>query len=206
MKNWLKLIVMAAGFCAAGARAEIGPLELARATTEDVLAIIKKDKDIQGGNQQKTLELVESKILPHFDFGRMTRLAVGKHWRQASPQQQQALIGEFKTLLVRTYSSAFTQYRDQTVEFKPLKMNPADTEVTVRSQIRESGRPPIPIDYAVEKTANGWKVFDVTVEGVSLVTTYRGTFGEEVQRGGIDGLIKTLVEKNKTPASPAAKK
>lgn len=206
MKYWLKLIVVAAGLCAADAGAEMGPLELAKTTTEDVLAIVKKDKEIQSGNQSRTLELVESKILPHFDFGRMTQLAVGKYWRQANPSQQQALVGEFKTLLVRTYSSAFSQYRNQNVEFKPLRMNPADTEVTVRSQIRESGRPPLPIDYAMQKTANGWKVFDVTVEGVSLVTTYRGTFGEEVQRGGIDGLIKTLAEKNKTPAPSAAKK
>ncbi len=207
MKDWLKLIVIGTLLGVTGARAaEMAPDELARATTEDVLAIVKKDKDIQSGNQKKIFDLVEARIVPHFDFTRMTQLAVGRYWRQASPSQQQALASEFRTLLVRTYSSAFTQYRNQSVEFKPLRANPGDTEVTVRSEIRESGRPPVPIDYAMQKTANGWKVFDVTVEGVSLVTTYRGTFSEEVQRGGIDGLIKTLAEKNKTPASTAAKK
>lgn len=207
MKGWLKLIVVGTLLGAVGAgAAETGPLELAKTTSEEVLTILKKDQDIRSGNTKKTLDLVESKILPHFNFTRMTRLAVGRNWRQASPAQQQALVDEFRTLLVRTYSSAFTQYRNQTVDFKPVKMAPADTEVTVKSEIKESGRPPLPIHYSMEKTADGWKVFDVVVEGVSLVTTYRGTFGEEVQRGGIDGLIKTLAEKNKGSAALAEKK
>jgi phospholipid transport system substrate-binding protein len=147
-------------------------------------------------------ELVEAKILPNFDFTKMTRLAVGKGWRQASPEQQQTLIMEFKNLLVRTYGTSLTQYKNETVEFKPLKMEPDATDVTVKSQInRAAGGQPIAVDYSMEKTASGWKVYDVSIEAVSLVTTYRGSFADEVQRKGIEGLIASLQQKNRDAQS-----
>jgi len=152
--------------------------------------------------------LAEQKVLPYFDFERMTRLAVGRGWRQASPEQRQALTSAFRTMLVRTYSTSLSQYRNQTIEVKPLKMAPADTDVTVRTQVIQQGGPPIPIDYAMEKQDNQWKVYDVIVDGASLVTTYRGSFNDQVQKNGIDGLIKTLQERNQSGggAAVAAKK
>lgn len=177
------------------------PEALIRNTVEDVLAIVKQDKDIQTGNQKKILALVDAKVLSHFNFMRMTRLAVGKHWRSATPEQRQALETEFRNLLVRTYTKAFTVYSDQKVEIKPLKMAEGDTEVTVKTTIIKPGNPPVPVDYDMEKTADGWKAYDVLIEGVSLVTSYRGTFSDQIQQSGIDGLIKTLVEKNKAVAN-----
>ncbi|MGA8147678.1 MAG: ABC transporter substrate-binding protein [Gallionellaceae bacterium] len=178
-----------------------GPDALIRSTVDEVLAVVKQDKDIQAGNQKKILDLVDAKVLPHFDFERMTRLAVARGWRSATAEQKQQLITEFRTLLVRTYTSAFTRFHDQTVEIKPLRMQPGDDEVTVRTLIVKSGSQPISVDYEMEKTADGWKAFDLSVEGASLVTTYRGTFAEQIQQGGIDGLIKTLVDKNKAAAN-----
>ena len=183
-------------------RAEmLGPDVLIKNTSQEVLAIVKQDKDIQAGNQKKVLELVDAKVLPHFNFQRMTRLAVGKHWRTATPEQRKMLETEFRNLLVRTYTKAFTVYRDQNVEIKPLKMAEGATEVTVKTVIVKPGGQPVPVDYDMEKTADGWKVYDLLVEGVSLVTSYRGTFSDQIQQGGIDGLIKTLVEKNQAAAS-----
>jgi phospholipid transport system substrate-binding protein len=184
------------------AQAEIvAPDELIRATAEDVLAIVKQDKDIQAGNQKKILDLVDAKVLPHFDFVRMTQLAMGKYWRRASNEQKQALVTEFRNMLVRTYTKAFTVYRDQTIEFKPFRMAAGDTEVTVKTAINKPGAPPIPVDYEMRKTADGWKAFDVAVEGVSMVTSYRGTFGTQIEQNGIDGLIRMLSDKNATAAS-----
>lgn len=179
----------------------LGPDALIKNTSQEVLAIVKQDKDIQSGNQKKILELVDAKVLPHFNFMRMTRLAVGKYWRTATPEQRKTLEVEFRNLLVRTYTKAFTVYRDQDVEVKPLKMKDDATEVTVKTIILYPGRQPIPVDYDMEKTADGWKVYDLLVEGVSLVTSYRGTFTDQIQQTGIDGLIKTLVEKNKASES-----
>jgi phospholipid transport system substrate-binding protein len=188
------LAVASLGACADAPEPDV----LIRSTVQEVLAIVKQDKDIQSGNQKKILELVDAKVLPHFDFERMTRLAVGKGWRSATPEQKQTLVTEFRNLLVRTYTSAFTRYRDQTVEIKPIKI-PADADdVVIRTLIVKQGAQPIAVDYEMEKTADGWKAFDLSVEGASLVTTYRGTFSEQLQQGGIDGLIKTLVEKNAT--------
>lgn len=182
--------------------AEVPPDVLVKNTVSEVLAVIRQDKDIQAGDKKKVAALAETKVLPHFDFVRMTRLAVGKYWRQASASQQQILVEEFRTLLVRTYTAAFTAYKNQTVEFKPFRMQPGDTDVTVRTAIvQPGGQPPIPVDYSMEKTASGWKVYDVTIDGVSLVTTYRGTFSQEIQRGGIDGLIKSLQQKNQALAT-----
>ena len=179
------------------AQAELqAPDALIKNTAQEVLAIVKQDKDIQAGSQKKVLELVDAKVLPHFNFTRMTKLAVGKHWRTATAPQKQALETEFRNMLVRTYTKAFTVYRDQEVEIKPLKVADNATEVTVKTMIVKPGAPSIPVNYDMEKTPEGWKVFDLVVEGVSLVTSYRSTFSEQIQKGGIDGLIKTLVEKN----------
>lgn len=186
--------------------ADLAPDVLAKNTTLDVIAIVKQDKEIQAGNTKKVLDLVEAKVLPHFDFNHMTMLAVGKNWNRASPAQQQVLSKEFQTLLVRTYSNSLTNYKNQVIEFKPLKMQPADTDVTVRTEVKQAGTKPVPIDYSMEKTANGWKVYDVTVDGVSLVTNYRGSFNTQVRQGGIDGLIKSLVDKNKQNVETNSKK
>jgi phospholipid transport system substrate-binding protein len=160
------------------------------------MAIIKADKDIQGGNQKKIYALVDAKVLPHFDFTRMTRLAVGRYWRDATPEQQQKLVKEFRDLLVRTYSISLSNYKNQTIDYKPLRMNPGDTDVTVKTTVLQPGGQPIPIDYQMIKTPNGWKVYDITVEGVSLVVNYRSSFAQEIQQGGMDKLIQTLADKN----------
>jgi phospholipid transport system substrate-binding protein len=189
-----------------GAFADIPePDVLIKNTVHEVLDIVRADKDLRSGNQKKMLELVDAKVLPHFNFEHMTKLAVGKSWRIATPEQKQALMSEFRILLVRTYTKAFTSYRDQVVEIKPFKLDAAATEVTIRTAIVKPGasQAPILVDYDMEKMPNGWKVFDLTVEGVSLVTSYRGTFADQIQQTGIDGLIKTLVEKNQTAASKA---
>ena len=180
--------------------ADVTPDALAKNTTQEVLALIKQDKDI-AGNQEKLHKLIEAKILPHFDFVRMTRLAVGKNWRSATAAQQDSLVKEFRTLLVRTYSNSLAAYKNQVIDFKPFKMQPEETDVTVKTQVIQPGAQPIPIDYSMEKTAAGWKVYDVTVDGVSLVINYRSSFSSEVRQSGIDGLIKTLVEKNQSAAS-----
>ena len=175
---------------------DVAPDELVRRTTTDVLNIIKQDKDIQGGNTRKIVELAEEKVLPNFNFARMTQLAVGKNWREASDVQKQALTKEFRTLLVRTYSTSLAQYRNQAIEVKPTKFAPADTEVTVKTLISQPAGQAIPLDYSMEKTAQGWKAYDILIDGVSLVTNYRSTFAEEVRKSGIDGLVKTLTDRN----------
>ena len=179
-------------------RAQEAPDMLAKRVTDEVLTVLRADKDIQSGNTKKILDLVEAKILPHFDFTRMTRLAVGAPWRQATSAQQQTLTNEFRTLLVNTYTTAFTQYRDQLIEYRPLKMAASDTEVVVRSLIKQkTGADPIDISYSMQKTDGAWKVYDVVIAGVSLVQNYRSSFSTEIQKGGIDGLIATLASKNK---------
>ena len=191
-KLLLLLAVFANGLTLA---ADIVPPDvLVRDTSKDVLEIVKKDKDIQAGDRKKLLDLVETRILPHFDFTRITRLAVGKNWRAATPEQQQTLVKEFRTLLVRTYSTALTNYKDQTYEVKTADIKGDDASVKV--EINQPGGQPIIIDYSLEKTLQGWKVYDVIVAGISLVTSYRSTFNNEINRSGIDGLIKTLVDKN----------
>lgn len=178
---------------------DVAPDALAKKVTEEVIAAIKTDKDIRAGNSDKVLDLVEAKVLPHFNFARMTRLAIGAPWRQATASQQQSLVSEFRALLVHTYTSAFTQYRDQVIQYRPLKLQPGDTEVLVRSQIKQSGgADPIDVNYSMEKTDQGWKVYDVTIAGVSLVQNYRSTFNTEIQKSGIDGLIASLTNKNKS--------
>ncbi|MEO7744013.1 MAG: ABC transporter substrate-binding protein [Usitatibacter sp.] len=193
------------------AAAQEAPDALVKRVTDELLALIKADKDLQAGSQRKVAEIAEAKVLPHFDFARMTRLAVGRNWQQATDAQKEALVKEFRTLLVRTYSSSLSAYRNQTIEVKPLRLVPADKEATVRTAVIQQGGPPIPIDYSMQKEAEGWKVYDVVIDGVSLVTTYRGSFNDQIQKGGIDGLVKTLSERNrspepaKAPAAPAKK-
>lgn len=172
------------------------PDVMIKAVTNEVLQIVRTDKELQSGNTKRAIELVEEKVLPHFNFTRMTQLAVGRDWRTASPEQQQLLAEEFKTLLVRTYSNALTSYRDQAVDFKPFKMQPGETDVVVRSEIKQPGGQPVQLDYSLAKSNNDWKVYDVVVAGVSLVTNYREQFMQEVRNGGIDGLIKSLQKKN----------
>jgi phospholipid transport system substrate-binding protein len=186
---------------------DLAPDALARKVTEEVLTVIRADKDIRAGNTKKVVDLVEEKVLPHFNFTRMTRLAIGAPWRQASSAQQQSLTNEFRALLVHTYTSAFTQYRDQVIEYKPLKLQPGDTEVVVRSLIKQKGgADPIDVNYSMEKTDKSWQVYDVAIAGVSLVQNYRSTFNSEIQKSGIDGLIAALTNKNKTLAQQSARK
>jgi phospholipid transport system substrate-binding protein len=173
------------------------PDVLIKKVTEDVLSIVRQDKEIQNGNTAKAIELVEAKVLPIFDFQHMTGLAMGRDWSKATPEQKKRLSDEFKTLLVRTYSNALTSYKNQSVRYKPTKMESADTDVLVRTEIVQPGSKPIQLDYSVEKGSAGWKVYDVVVAGVSLVTNYRDTFNQEVRANGIDGLIQMLVNKNK---------
>lgn len=174
------------------------PDELIKSTVNDVLEIINQDKHAKDAGNKKILEFIDAKVLPHFNFERMTKLAVGKSWRTATPEQKAALIVEFRTLLVRTYSKAFTLYRNISVETKPLTVLANADEVTVKTLILRPNAPAVPVHYEMEKTPTGWKTFDVTVEGISLVATHRGSFAEKVQQSGIDGLIKSLVDLNHT--------
>ena len=198
------LFPLLAAFVPFAAAAQESPDALVKRIADEVITIVKQDKDLQAGNQRKVVELAEAKVLPHFDFARMTRLAVGRNWQQANDAQKEALVKEFRTLLVRTYSSSLSAYRNQTIEVKPSKVGPQDKDATVRTAVIQQGGPPIPIDYAMERVDSGWKVYDVVVDGVSLVTTYRGSFNDQIQKGGIDGLLKTLQERNRSPEPPKA--
>jgi phospholipid transport system substrate-binding protein len=175
----------------------VAPDELVKKTADEVLAAVKSDKDIQSGDQKKIFALAEEKILPYFNFDRVSRMVLGKYWREASKEQQAAFQREFRSLLLRTYASALSKYQNQTIEFKPLRMRPDDTTVTVQTEIIQPGGQPIGVDYALEKSGDSWKVYDIAIEGVSLVTNYRGQFGNEIRQSGIDGLIKKLSEKNR---------
>ena len=180
---------------------QLAPDALVRQVTEDVLTVVRQDKDIQSGNTRKAIDLVETKVLPYFNFQRMTALAVGRDWSKATPDQKQRLSEEFKTLLVRTYSNALTAYKNQTVVYKPLRMQPDDSNVVVRTEVVQPGSKPVQLDYSLEKQDESWKVYDVIVAGVSLVTNYRDTFGQEVRNKGIDGLLMMLVERNQQLAA-----
>jgi phospholipid transport system substrate-binding protein len=176
---------------------DVAPDMLLKAATLEVIAIIRHDKDIRAGNPTKVAELVETRILPLFDFTRMTQIAVARNWRLATPEQQKTLTAEFRTLLVRTYSTALSSYRDQVIEFKHLRAASGDTEVTVKSVMKQPGTEPLTMDYAMEKMAAGWRVYDIKIDGVSLIATYRETFAGKVREGGVDGLIKSLADKNR---------
>jgi len=181
--------------------AQEAPDAMVKRVSQDMIATIKSDPLIQAGNEARIREVIEVKLIPHFDFMRMTSLAMGKNWRAATPEQQKRLADEFKTLLVRTYSGALTKYRDETIDYKPLRMTPADTDVTVRTVVMKSGGQPIQMDYSLTKAADGWQVFDVVIGGVSLVTNYRDEFNEQIKNGGVDGLVKTLSDRNKGVAA-----
>jgi phospholipid transport system substrate-binding protein len=196
MKSLFSMFLGVFVWCAS-AFAQESPDALIQKVTDEVLTIVRQDKDIQSGNTGKAIELVEIKVLPHFNFQRMTALAMGRDWNKASGEQKAKLSEEFKTLLVRTYSNALTGYKDQTIRYKPTKMQNGDTEVVVKTEIVQSGGRPIQLDYSLERQNEGWKVYDVVVAGVSLVTNYRDTFNQEVRANGVDGLIQMLVNKNK---------
>jgi phospholipid transport system substrate-binding protein len=185
---------------------DLAPDALVKKITGEVVAIIKQDQDIRAGNQQKLNALVDAKVVPHFNFSHMTALAVGRNWPKASAEQQKALTSEFRTLLVHTYSSALATYKNQVIEVKPLRVGAGDADVTVRTQVKQPGAEPASIDYSMEKTPNGWMVYDVVVGGVSLVTNYRETFNAEIRDGGVDGLIKSLAGKNRALETQSSSK
>ncbi|WP_292975615.1 ABC transporter substrate-binding protein [Nitrosomonas sp.] len=194
---FLALLVIALPVAAQNA----SPDTLIRNTVDEVVAVLKQDDGIREGNQDKVLGLIREKILPHFNFTRMTQLAMGKNWSLAGPEQKKSLVREFRTLLVRTYSNSLTNYRDEVIKVTPTSVSPQDTRATVKTQvIQGGGKQPVPIDYSMERKGSNWKVYDVTVAGVSLVTNYRGTFNNQIRDGGVDGLITALAEKNASNA------
>ncbi len=195
-KKFFTATVFTSVFMAQGALAQAAPDELVRTNTQAILAAIKADKDLLAGDTKKIEKLAEEKILPYFNFAKMTQLAVGRNWKQATDAQKTALTNEFRQLLVRTYSTSLSQFRNQTIEVKPLKFAPTDTDVVVKTVISQGGGSGIPIDYSMEKAADGWKAYDVLIDGVSMVTNYRSSFNSEIQQGGIDGLVKSLAARN----------
>ena len=205
-RRLIGLLLLAASVTAFDVVAQApSPEVLVRSTTEEVLTIVRNDKDIKAGKVDRIVDLVEEKVAPHFDFSRMARLAVGRVWRDATPVQREALIKEFRSLLVRSYSSAFTAYTGVSVEYRPFRFNPGDTEATVQSLIKlPGGAEPVALDYDMALTPNGWKIYDVRVAGASLIINYRNLFALEIDRGGIDGLIKSLMNRNGTYANAAA--
>ena len=198
------LALSIAALAPAHAAPDTAPDALVRTSIDEVLATIKADKELQNGNPRKVQALVEEKVIPHFDFTRMTRLAVGRSWSQASDAQKEALTREFQALLVRTYSTSISQYRNQVIEVKPARVAAGDKDTLVKTVVNQPGGQPIPIDYGMEKSDRGWKVYDVLVDGVSLVTTYRSSFNDQIQKSGIDGLVKTLADRNRSSEAPKA--
>lgn len=172
------------------------PDELVKRTAADVLEIVKSDKDIQAGDQAKIFALAEEKILPNFNFERVSRLVLGKNWTRATPEQKSAFQAEFRTLLLRTYATALSKYKDQEIEFLPLRMVDGAKTVSVKTKIIQSGAQPIAVDYSLAREDDAWKVYDIVIEAVSLVTNYRGQFSQEIRQNGLDSLIKKLAEKN----------
>jgi phospholipid transport system substrate-binding protein len=200
MTSWLAAAVLGVAVGMVQAQAVKSPDVLIKEVSVDVLDAVKADKAIQAGDVQKVIALVDAKVMPYVNFQRMTSSAVGRFWRQATPEQQQRLQDEFKTLLVRTYSGALSQVKDQSVQIKPMRSGPDDTEVVVKTEVRGKGDP-IQLDYRLEKSATSWKIYDVNVLGVWLVENYRNSFAQEIGANGIDGLIAKLAERNKAAAS-----
>lgn len=191
---FLLLLVSACGLAAA----QEAPDALIRRVSQEVMDIARNDPAIQAGDRRRIHAVVEAKILPHLDFQRGTALTMGRNWREATPEQRERLSAEFRNLLLYTYAGAMSQIKDQTMTFRPLRMEPSDTNVEVRSEVRLPRRPePVEVSYRLRKTASGWKIYDVNVMGAWLSETYRTTFASEISRGGIDGLIRTLEEKNR---------
>ena len=199
--SWMAAAALLVGVgMAQAADAVKAPDQLIKEVSTDVLDAVKADKSIQAGDVQKVITLVDAKVMPYVNFQRMTASAVGRYWRQATPEQQKRLQEEFKTLLVRTYSGALAQVKDQTVQLKPMRAGPDDKDVVVRTEVRGKGDP-IQLDYRLEKRDDGWKIYDVNVLGVWLVQNYTSSFAQEIGANGIDGLIAKLVERNKSAAS-----
>ena len=197
------LVILALSVPAALA-APVPPDELVRQTIEEVLSIIRSDEKIQAGDLERITEVMEEKVAPHLDFPRMTRLAVGRPWRQATPEQRTALVREFRTLLIRSYASAFKMFNAIFVEYRPLRAGPDETDATVNTLIRlPGGAQPITVDYDMQLRGDAWKVFDVRIDGASLIINYRNIFSQEIQRSGIDGLLKSLTERNAAALQPA---
>jgi phospholipid transport system substrate-binding protein len=200
IKNLAKAALLGAALASgsvAQAQDPAAPDQLVKTVTLEVVELITKDKEIQAGNRAKLVQLIDAKVLPHFNFGAMTALAMGQSWNKANPEQKKRLTEEFRTLLVRTYASALAAYAEQKFDFRPLRAKPSDTDVTVQVRVLQPGSQPVPIDYSMEKTASGWKVYDVMVGGVSLVANYRTEFSNVVRESGIDGLVKNLNTKNR---------
>ena len=192
---WLSVAALSLGLALVQAQTSKAPDALIKEVSTDVLDSVRDDKSIKDGDVQKVIALVDAKVMPHVNFQRMTASAVGRYWRQATPEQQKKLQDEFKVLLVRTYSGALAQVRDQTVQIKPMRSSPEDKEVVVRTEIRGRGDP-IQLDYRLEQAAGGWKIYDVNVLGIWLVENYRNTFSQEIGANGIDSLITKLAERN----------
>jgi phospholipid transport system substrate-binding protein len=195
MQSFLVVLTM---FFSTLVAATEAPDALVKRTAEEVLTIIKADKDIQAGDQEKLFVLAEEKILPNFNFDKVSRLVLGKNWTKATPEQKAAFQNEFKTLLLRTYATALSKFKNQTIEYKPLRIADGDTNANVKTLILQPGGQPIAVDYSLEKQDDTWKVFDIVIESVSLVTNYRSQFAQEIRQNGLDTLIKKLADKNKT--------
>jgi phospholipid transport system substrate-binding protein len=208
MRKLLRILAVSClALCAPALAQEAPPPDvLVKNVTLEVVDLIAKDKEIKAGSREKLMRLVEAKVLPHFNFASMTALAMGQGWNKATPEQKMRLTGEFKSLLVRTYASALSAYSEQKFDFRPLRAKPTDTDVTVQVRVLQSGTQPVSLDYSMEKTAAGWKVYDVMVGGVSLVVNYRTEFANSVRNSGIDGLIKELQTKNQCLETAAGKK
>ena len=201
MIPWLMAALLSVGSAVAHAQAGKAPDALIKEVSTDVLETLKSDKSYKQGDLQKIIALVDTKVMPHVDFQRMTASAVGRYWRQATPEQQKGLQDQFKLLLVRTYSGALAQVQDQTVELKPMRGAATDAEVVVKTEIKGRGDP-VQLDYRLQQTPGGWKIYDVNVLGVWLVENYRNSFSQEISAGGIDGLIAKLVARNKSASAP----
>lgn len=182
------------------------PEELVKKTADEVIAAIKSDKDIQAGDQEKIFALAEEKILPNFNFDKISRMVLGKNWTKATPEQKTAFQNEFRTLLIRTYASALSKYKNQTIDYKPFRMEEGSNIASVKTEILQPGGQPIAVSYTLEKQADDWKVYDIVIEGVSLVTNYRSQFAQEVRTNGLDSLNKKLADKNKEALAKTAKK
>jgi len=201
MTNAIRCLLAVSSFFFVGSVAAqelAAPDVLVRSVTLEVVELIAKDKEIRSGDRTKLIGVIDAKVLPHFNFASMTALAMGQNWKSATPEQRKHLIDAFRTLLVRTYASALAAYSEQKFDFRPLRAKPTDTDVTVQVRVLQAGAQPVPIDYSMEKTAAGWKVYDVVVGGVSLVVNYRTEFANVVRNSGIDGLIRDLQAKNRT--------
>ena len=204
MKGFLAGIALLLGCFGAQAQEHTPPDELVKGVMLDIQAIIERDEDLQSGDRGKTIRLIEEKALPHFNEVGMTALAVGVNWRKASPEQKKRLTQEFRSLLVRTYASSLASFRDQKFDFRPLRMKPADTDVTVQVRVLQPSAQPVIVEYDMEKTPRGWKCYDVRVAGISLVINYRTEFANLVRDSGIDGLIRSLETKNRSLDAPKA--